>query len=92
MRRSTKAALVVMGVGAAMAGLTTAPGPRSGRPEGGPPVVVEDPAPTASIVSSTRGTVAVTVESTPSGGRPFDPGGQAEAATERTIPVPGRCV
>ncbi len=88
MRRSTKTALVVLGVGAAMAGLTTAPGSRSGRPEGGPPVVVEDRAATTTIVSSTRGTVAVTVESAPSGGRPFDPGGQAEAATDRTVPVP----
>jgi glutamyl endopeptidase len=85
MRRSTKAALVVLGVGAATAGLTTAPAPRT--PEATPPVVVEDPAPTASIVSSTRGTIAVTVESGVAGGRPHDPGGQTEAATERTVPV-----
>jgi len=88
MRRSTKAALVVLGVGVATAGLTAAPGPGPSTREATPPVVVEDPAPTASIVSSTRGTIAVTVESTAGGGRPHDPGGQAEAATERTVPVP----
>ncbi len=89
MRRSTKAALVVLAVGLATAGLTTVPGPGPDAPEADPPVVVEDPAPTASVVSSTRGTVAVAVESATGGGRPFDPGGQAEAATDRTVRAPG---
>lgn len=88
MRRSTKAALVVLGVGAAMAGLTTAPGPGPGGPETTPPVVAEDPAPTSSIVSSTRGTIAVAVEAGRQGGQPHDPGGQQEAASDRTVAVP----
>jgi len=88
MRRSTKAALVVLGIGVATAGVTLAPGPGPDAPEADPPVAAEDPAPTATIVSSTRGTVAVTVESTPIGGRPHDPGGQSEVASDRTRPAP----
>jgi glutamyl endopeptidase len=88
MRRNTKAALVVLGLGVATVGLTTAPGPGPDAPEADPPAVVAEAAPTAAIVSSTRGTVAVEVESTPTAGRPFDPGGQTEAATDATGPTP----
>ncbi len=87
MRRTTKAALVVLGVGAAMAGLTRAPG--QGPPhQQAPPGASEARAPLAAIASSVRGTVAVAVESGATGGRPHDPGGQAEAATGRTLPPP----
>lgn len=88
MRRSMKAALVILGVGVATAGLTTAPGPGPGTPEATPPVVVQEPVPTASIVSSTRGDIAVALEAGRQGGRPHNPGGQEQAATERTVPFP----
>lgn len=88
MRRNTKAALVVLGVGAAMAGVTMAPGPGPAGPEATPPVVAEGPAPTASIVSSTRGTIAVAMAAGRQGGRPRDPGGQEGAAGDRTALVP----
>lgn len=80
MRRSTKAVLVLLGVGLATAGVTTVPQPEPPAREGGPPVVAEDPGPTAAVYSSTRGSVAVTIEATTGGGQPFDPGGQAAAA------------
>ena len=82
MRRSKTAALVLVGTALVMAGVTTDPDPDTGRPalESGPPVVAQDPVPAAAVHSSTRGSVAVSVEASPGGGRPFDPGGQAAAA------------
>jgi hypothetical protein len=79
MRRSTKAALVVVGAASALAGVTTGPVQDPPAAEGPPPVVAEDPVPLAAVYSSTRGSIAVTVEATAGGGRPFDPGGQADA-------------
>ena len=78
MRRSTKAALAVVLVGAAMAGITTVP--RGEEPD--PPVAVEDPVPALAVRSSTRGLVALGggPEAPGAGGTPHDPGGQAAAA------------
>ena len=80
MRRSTTAALVVVGAALAVAGVTTVPVQDPPVAEAPPPVVAADPVPLAAVYSSTRGSVGVTVEATSGGGRPFDPGGQAGAS------------
>ncbi|MET0150463.1 MAG: trypsin-like serine protease [Acidimicrobiales bacterium] len=80
MRRSTTAALVVVGVTLALAGLTTVPVQDPPAAEPPPPVAAEDPVSLAAVHSSARGSFGVTVEATSGRGRPFDPGGQAAAA------------
>ena len=80
MRRSTKAALVVVGAASVMAGVTTVPVQEPPTTESSPPVVAEDPVPVAAVYSSTRGSVGVAVEATTGGGQPFDPGGQTAAS------------
>jgi glutamyl endopeptidase len=87
MRRSTKAAVLAVVALAAMAGVTSAPGPA---PSGGP-VSSEDPVPAVAIRSSTRGGVAIDVPglgAPVAGGRPYDPGHQAEAARRLAQPAP----
>ena len=80
MRRSTAAALVVVSAAVALTGVTTVPVQDPPTAERPPPVVAADPVPLATVYSSTRGSVAVTVDATSSGGRPFDPGGQGASA------------
>lgn len=76
MRRSVKAALVVVAILVATAGVTLAPRGRSA----GPPVSSEDPVPPVVVRSSTRGTVAIDLPNAGDhveGGQPFDPRDQA---------------
>ena len=87
MRRSTKAALLVVAALAAMAGVTSVPpnAPSS------PPVGGEDPVPAVAIRSSTRGVVTVDVPGLGApveGGQPFNPGSQGEAAERLHQPAP----
>lgn len=88
MRRSTRAAIVILGLGAVTAGVTTIPGDDPPAPEATPPMVAEDPVPMAEIRSSTRGAVGVPVEAARLGGVPHDPGGQAAAAQSMTEASP----
>jgi glutamyl endopeptidase len=95
MRRSTEAALVVVGAASLAAGVTTVPVEKPPTTESPPPVVAEDPVPVAAVYSSTRGSVGVSAEATVEGGQPFDPGGQAAASArlrERSPGGPGRSI
>ncbi len=62
MRRSTTAALVVVGAALAVAGVTTVPVQDPPASEALPPVVAADPVRLAAVYSSTRGSVGVAVE------------------------------